>query len=614
MQTEQVKQTEQLYLPVVVREGQEFDFTALESGTPIRVSPKLIDDLTIGGNKRRKKERSDDFAESIRANGVIQSLSVRPHVDNPHRLELCAGYGRRDMSLRFDLESVPVVVNQYSDREALAVMFAENHDRENITIVDEADLAQNYLSYHDGDYATAAVALGLSEKTFRERLQLKRLTDNVLDHLADPTNKFTLGHALILSTFDAETQEKTLAAILANPTEYTVKNLKLRASQRQIPLAKAPFDTKACDSCIHNTGEQLDLLGNGDTDAKCSKASCFIEKAQAWVHNERTAELEEKYGRVIAWEAKPESDRRTVTEEVVGKKQFTSGCMGCESKCTVVDDRPMKWGEYTQDQCIDTDCFNSCVSALKEAKAEKARKQKEAREAKEKEEVAAREQQAESSNVDVADQPTEEKKVTVEQEEVVVTTAPVQRKTSAAVLEDYRKSLRATSASVAITDPQFRMATALAALCDVSGYEPPVDAIKKNRWPRFNDRVLAFMDLTLQQIQEYMAEAVIHHATVGDKHSNTDLMINVLGKNPKGQSIAIEAWKPSKERLGMYNIAQINQMCVESGFDKAYEAANGEASFSLLFKNRKDDIVSGVMGFKFDWSHFAPSDYLALVR
>ncbi|EGQ7973560.1 ParB/RepB/Spo0J family partition protein [Vibrio parahaemolyticus] len=614
MQTEQVIPTESLYLPVVVGEGQEFDFTALESGTPIRVSPKLIDDLTVGGNNRRKKERSEEFANNIQANGVIQSLSVRPHVDNPNRLELCAGYGRRDMALRFDLDSVPVIVNHYSDREALEIMYSENAARENITIVDEADLAQNYLSYHDGDYATAAVALGLSEKTFRERLQLKRLTDNVLDQLADPSNKFSLGHALILSTFDAETQEKTLAAILANPTEYTVKNLKLRASQRQIPLAKAPFDTKACDRCIHNTGEQLDLLGNGDTDAKCSKASCFIEKAQLWVKNERTPELEEKYGRVIAWEAKPESDRRTVTEEAVGKKQFTSGCMSCESKCTVVDDRPMKWGEYVQDQCIDTDCFNGCVSTLKAEKAEKARKQKEAREAKAKAKAAALEQQTESSNVDAADQPTDETKVTVEQEEVVVNTAPVQRKTSAAVLEDYRKSLRATSASVAVNDPQFRMATALAALCDVSGFEPPVEAIKDNRWPRFNDRVLAYMDLSLQQIQEYMAQAVIHHATVGDKNSNTDLMINVLGKNPNGQSIAIEAWKPSKERLGMYNIAQINQMCIEAGFDKAYEAANGEASFSQLFKNRKNDIVSGVMDFNFDWSHFAPSDYLALVR
>ncbi|MBO0217280.1 ParB N-terminal domain-containing protein, partial [Vibrio sp. Vb2880] len=84
------------------------------------------DDLTVGGNHRRKKERSEEFANNIQANGVIQSLSVRPHVDNPNRLELCAGYGRRDMALRFDLDSVPVIVNHYSAREALGIMYSEN--------------------------------------------------------------------------------------------------------------------------------------------------------------------------------------------------------------------------------------------------------------------------------------------------------------------------------------------------------------------------------------------------------------------------------------------------------------------------------------------------------
>ena len=619
MQTEQNTSVEQLASQAAfINLEQGFDFTTLASGTPIRVSPKLIDDLTIGGNKRRDKARSEDFSESIRTKGVVQSLSVRPHVNDPTRLELCAGYGRRDKALEFDLASVPVIVNVFSDKEALAIMMTENRDRQDTTIVDEADLAQTYLSFHDGDYHSAAVELGLSEKVFRERLQLKRCTENVLNKLAEGKKDFTLGHALILSTFDDETQEKTLAAILANPSEYTVKELKLRASQRQIALSKAPFDTKGCDSCQYNTGEQLDLLGDGATDAKCSRAQCFVEKAQKWVREDRVAELSEKYGKVILWEAKPESDRREINETAVGKKQFKDGCMSCENKCVIVDDRPMRWGQFIENQCIDTDCFNECANAHKAAerkkKEAKAARAKAAQESKEKalaEELPAVSQEAVSEDV-----ATEETKapVVVTQEEPVVETAPVKRKTSAAVLEDYRTTLRATSASVVTQDPQFRMALALASLCDVSGYKVDLPELDSS-WVTFNEKVLAFMDMEMQDIQMHMGKAVIHHATVGDKanYNNTDLMIAALKKKSDGEEIARTAWTPTKERIGMYNIAQIKQMCSESGFEQAYEKANGDNSFTQLFNNRKDDIVEGVMDFAFDWTNYAPSDYIALL-
>ncbi|MEF1300689.1 ParB/RepB/Spo0J family partition protein, partial [Vibrio owensii] len=419
MQSQQATAIQSQFQPLIILDGTDFDFSTLADGAPIRVSPRLIDDLSVGGNKRRKKERKVSFKESIRTKGVVQSLSVRPSVNNPHRLELCAGYGRRDAAIEFDLPDVPVTVNHYGDKEALAIMLTENNEREDISIVDEADLAQSYLSLHDGDYSTAATHLGLGEKVFRERLQLKRLTDNVLDKLADGKNKFTLGHAIILSNFDEETQEKTLSAILADPATYTVKELKLRASKRQLPLATAPFDTTACNTCQYNTGEQFDLLGDGEAEAKCSLASCFNEKAQKWVRTERVSELEEKFGRVILWEAKPEADRRTVDSKLVGEKQFTDGCMNCENKCVVVDDRPMRWGQHTENQCIDTDCFNTCAANHK--KAQEAEKKAAQQAAKAKAQKKKSPGKPNTGETPVEETPTE---------------SPIMRKTSSAVMED----------------------------------------------------------------------------------------------------------------------------------------------------------------------------------
>ncbi|EPR7483990.1 ParB/RepB/Spo0J family partition protein [Vibrio alginolyticus] len=598
MQSQQATDIQSQFQPLIILDGTDFDFSTLADGAPIRVSPRLIDDLSVGGNKRRKKERKASFKESIRTKGVVQSLSVRPSVNNPHRLELCAGYGRRDTAIEFDLPDVPVTVNHYGDKEALAIMLTENNEREDISIVDEADLAQSYLSLHDGDYSTAATHLGLGEKVFRERLQLKRLTDNVLDKLADDKNKFTLGHAIILSNFDEETQEKTLSAILADPATYTVKELKLRASKRQLPLATAPFDTTDCNTCQYNTGEQFDLLGDGEAEAKCSLASCFNEKAQKWVRTERVSELEEKFGRVILWEAKPEADRRTVDSKLVGEKQFTDGCMNCENKCVVVDDRPMRWGQHTENQCIDTDCFNTCAANYKKAQeAEKKAAQQAAK---------AKAQKKKSSG-----KPTTGKTPVEE----MPTESPIMRKTSSAVMEDYRAQLRQSSAQVVVTDPQFRMALALASLCDVSNYEPEIYKEQNDRFMSFNDRVLLYMTLDMQTIQHEMGQAVLHHASVGGKESTspTDLMMRALAQREGGIAVATKDWMPSKKRFGMYNIAQIQQMCKDSGFEAAYEAEKGEGEISTLFKNRKDDIIKGVMAFKFDWTHYAPEDYIALI-
>ncbi|MDH1472567.1 ParB/RepB/Spo0J family partition protein [Shewanella sp. GD03713] len=598
MQTQVATSIQPQYQPLIIADGTDFDFTALPDGTPIRVSPLLIDDLSVGGNKRRKKERNADFKESIRTKGVIQSLSVRPNVNNPHRLELCAGYGRRDAAIEFGLSDVPVIVKHYGDKEAVATMLTENKERENISIVDEADLAQSYLSLHDGDYSSAATHLGLSEKVFRERLQLKRLTDNVLDKLADDSNKFTLGHALILSTFDEETQEKTLSAILADPATYTVKELKLRASKRQLPLATAPFDTSECKTCQHNTGEQFDLLGDGEVEANCSLASCFNEKAQDWVRTKRVTELEEKFGRVILWEAKPEADRRTVESKLVGEKQFSDGCMNCENKCVVVDDRPMRWGQHIENQCIDTDCFNTCANNHKNAQeAEKKAAQKA-----ERDEAKGSRSQGNS---------TKGKTSTVVTTEV----SPIMRKTSSAVMEDYRAQLRMSSSQVVITDPQFRLALALGSLCDLSNYEPEIYKQQNDRFMSFNDRVLLYMTLDVNTIQSEMGKAVLHHATVGGKESTspTDLMIRALAQRDDGIAVATKDWNPSKKRLEMYNIAQIQQMCKDSGFELAYVAEHGEVGISALFKNRKEDIINGVMAFKFDWTHYAPDDYIALI-
>ena len=598
-----------------------FDYSKVVNGATLRVNPAIIDDLSIGGNHRRNDQRSQEFVDSIKAKGVLQSLTVRPNPLNPNRLELCAGYGRRNAAIQLGIQDVPVVVFHYTDKEALEAQLAENKQRTDISIVDEADLAQSYYSLTNGDLKQAALTLGVSEAVFRDRLQLKRCTVEVLIALADPSNPVTAGHALVLSTFDDKMQNVTLNAIVKDPNTYTVKELKLRASKRLLPLANAPFNKVECATCIHNTGEQLSLMAfcdESDSDQKCSNPACFDKKAKEWVATTRRAAIEEKYGKTILWDVKPESDRIEVKSVDVGEQQYQNGCLSCESKVNVVDDRPMRWGNFQLNQCIDTDCYKACVQKLK---AQKVEEEKLRSEAKKEKEAAEKEAAAEKSRLyremmsggdcsvdemhdtvnvieksvdDVVKQQQEKIKDAKDQYEV-------EAKQTAAQQEDNRLVLRSASAKRLSNDPQFRMALTLASLVHATRYVGI-----GSRYSTLVQLTDICMELSISEIQTHMLKAVEYFAYESESNNATDLMIHALSNTDDSKTLAVKEWQPTEKRLSIYNIAQIKQLCSASGFAVAYEQQKGNGSFEKLFKERKTEITKKVSSFNYDWTDFAP--------
>ncbi|KAB1185711.1 hypothetical protein C5F64_12405 [Photobacterium damselae subsp. damselae] len=601
-----------------------FDFSTVTNGAAIRVSPEIIDDLSIGGNHRRNDSRSKEFVDSIKAKGVLQSLTVRPNPLNKNRLELCAGYGRRNAAIQLGITDVPVVVFHYSDKEALEAQLAENKQRSDISIVDEADLAQSYYSLTNGDLKQAALTLGVSEAVFRDRLQLKRCTEEVLNALADPSNPLTAGHALVLSTFEDKMQNVTLDAIVKDPQTYTVKELKLRASKRLLPLSNAPFDKTECSTCIHNTGEQLSIMAfcdDGASDQKCSNPTCFDKKAKGWVATERKAAIQEKYGKTILWDVKPESDRVEVKADAVGEKQYQNGCLNCENKVNVVDDRPMRWGNFQLNQCIDTDCYKQCVRNLEEKRAEELSLRIEA----EKEKVAAEKAAAEEKArlyremMSGGDCSVDEMHDTVKEIELGVDNVVKQQqqeieriqeqdviaKQTSAQEDDNRLVLRGASAKRLGSDPQFRMALTLASLAHTTGYDG-----LGCEFGTLSQFVSISMTLTPQEIQAHMLRAVEFFAYESEKNNASELMIRALKETHDGKELAIQEWQPTNERLSIYNIMQIKQLCESSGFSVVYEQQKGDGSFEKLFKRKKGEITHEVSTFEYDWSDFAPKTLL----
>ena len=76
------------------------NFSQLEDGAAINVSPSVLVDFKFGNKRRNRPSKDyDQIKASIEAQGILQNLVTRPHPEDDTKLELLAGYGRKDIAI-----------------------------------------------------------------------------------------------------------------------------------------------------------------------------------------------------------------------------------------------------------------------------------------------------------------------------------------------------------------------------------------------------------------------------------------------------------------------------------------------------------------------------------
>ena len=110
--------------------------------------------------------RIDELAASIRANGIIQPLIVRRKDD---RYELVAGERRLRASKLANLETVPVVIQDYADNQVLEIAIVENLQREDLNPIETAQALDRlgrdlHLSHEDMRGKRTEAKIGLRSR------------------------------------------------------------------------------------------------------------------------------------------------------------------------------------------------------------------------------------------------------------------------------------------------------------------------------------------------------------------------------------------------------------------------------------------------------------------
>ncbi len=139
-----------------------------------------------------------ELSESIRKNGVIQPLIVRPSSREKGKFEIIAGERRWRASKMAGLDQVPVIIRDISDRQALEFAIVENVQRHDLSPLEEALGYQRLIEEFDYTQEELAKTVGKSRSHIANLLRLLGLPGEVKDMLDKGT--LTMGHARALLT------------------------------------------------------------------------------------------------------------------------------------------------------------------------------------------------------------------------------------------------------------------------------------------------------------------------------------------------------------------------------------------------------------------------------
>ncbi|MBV1694319.1 MAG: ParB/RepB/Spo0J family partition protein [Hyphomicrobiales bacterium] len=150
-----------------------------------------------------RQETLEDLANSIRAQGVVQPIVVRPLEmpgaapgEAPTRYEIIAGERRWRAAQLAGLESIPAVIRRVPDESAIAMALIENIQRENLNPLEEARALDRLIREFEVTHQQAADAVGRSRAAVSNLLRLLELPPEVAE-LVD-RRELEMGHARAL--------------------------------------------------------------------------------------------------------------------------------------------------------------------------------------------------------------------------------------------------------------------------------------------------------------------------------------------------------------------------------------------------------------------------------
>ncbi|OQY07171.1 MAG: chromosome partitioning protein ParB [Desulfobacteraceae bacterium 4572_123] len=212
------------------------------------------------------EENLADLSRSIREQGIIQPLLVRP-VDTGY--ELVAGERRLRAAGMAGLEQVPVVIKELTDDRMLEMSIVENIQREDLNPMEEAEAYQRLMTEFSLTQAKVAERVGKSRPAVANFLRLLQLPQSIRASIMD--NTLSMGHARALLGADTPVQQRTAwrtvisRGLSVRETEDLIKRLKTEKKKTisSDPSSEDIYFTDLADKLSVRFGTKVRIKRNG---------------------------------------------------------------------------------------------------------------------------------------------------------------------------------------------------------------------------------------------------------------------------------------------------------------------------------------------------------------
>ncbi len=208
-------------------------------------------------------EEMDELVESIEKNGILVPVLVRPDVNNSY--EMIAGHRRMHAAIRIGLKTIPAIVRDLDDDEAIIVMVDSNIQRKKLLPSEKAFAYKmkleamkhrvgrkskenvSQLGTHYRADSELANELGESRNTIRRFIRLTELIPELLEYVDKKRLPFTSG--VDISYLDKEIQKWIFEYIKENGP---VKSVQIAALRREIENGAIMTQEKMISILIEN--------------------------------------------------------------------------------------------------------------------------------------------------------------------------------------------------------------------------------------------------------------------------------------------------------------------------------------------------------------------------
>jgi len=218
-----------------------------DSDKKVQTNKVPINDLTRGTFQPRKHfspESLEDLTNSIKEQGVIQPIVVRPDKIKPGKYEIIAGERRWLASQNAGLHEVPVVIIDVEDVKSLELAIVENVQRQDLNSIEESRGYKKLIDSFNYDQNKISKFIGKSRSYIANSLRLLTLPSEIIDMVE--VGNLSAGHA------------RTLIG-LNNSTEIAKMIIKKKLSVRQSEVLTRQFKKNKFKLVVKKDANILDL-------------------------------------------------------------------------------------------------------------------------------------------------------------------------------------------------------------------------------------------------------------------------------------------------------------------------------------------------------------------